>query len=68
MCATYSAPQNVYTLLKFFYVFLSFNLSPPSAAYMRQSTQQALVQVKACRLFGAKPLPETMLTYCQLEP
>ena len=22
----------------------------------------------ACRLFGAKPLPEPMLTYCQLDP
>ena len=21
----------------------------------------------ACRLFGAKPLPETMLAYCQLD-
>ena len=26
----------------------------------------ALVQVMACRLFGAKPLPEPMLAYCQL--
>ena len=22
----------------------------------------------ACRLLGAKPLPEPMLTYCQLDP
>ena len=22
----------------------------------------------ACRLFGAKPLPEPMLSYCQLDP
>ena len=22
----------------------------------------------ACRLFGAKPLPEPMLAYCQLDP
>ena len=42
-----------------------FNLSPPSAAYMRQWTGSPLVQVKACRLFGAKPLPEQMLHYCQ---
>ena len=34
----------------------------PSAAYMRQWTGSALVQVMACRLFGAKPLPEPMLT------
>ena len=26
-----------------------------------------LVRVMACRLFGAKPLPEPMLVYCQLE-
>ena len=44
------------------------NSSAPSAAYMRQWTVSALVQAMACRLFGAKPLPEPMLTYCQLEP
>ena len=38
-----------------------------SAAYMRQGTEPALVKVIACRLFGAKPLPEPMLAYCQLE-
>ena len=38
-----------------------FNSSPPSAAYMRQWTGSALVQVMAWRLFGAKPLPEPML-------
>ena len=41
--------------------------SPPSAAYSRQWTWSALVQVMACRLFGAKPLPEPMLAYCQLD-
>ena len=45
----------------------TFNSSPPSAAYMRQWTGSALVQVMACRLFGAKPLPEPMLTYRQLD-
>ena len=34
--------------------------------YMRQRTGSALVQVMACRLLGAKPLPEPMPTYCQL--
>ena len=29
--------------------------SPPSAAYMRQWSGSALVQIIACRLFGAKP-------------
>ena len=43
------------------------NSSPPSAAYMRQWTGSTLVQVMACRLLGAKPLPEPMLTYCQLD-
>ena len=41
--------------------------NPPSPAYMRQWTGSALVQVMACRLFGAKPLPEPMLAYCQLD-
>ena len=42
---------------------LSFiNSSPPSAAYMRQWIGSSLVRVMACRLFGAKPLPELMLT------
>ena len=39
-----------------------------SAAYMRQWIESALVQIMACRLFGAKPLPEPMLAYCQLDP
>ena len=44
------------------------NSSPPSATYMHQWTGSKLVQVMACRLFGAKSLPELMLTYCQLDP
>ena len=34
----------------------SNNSSPPSAAYLRQWIGSALVQIMACRLFGAKPL------------
>ena len=34
---------------------------------MRQWAGLALVQVMACRLFGAKPLPEPMLAYCQYD-
>ena len=45
----------------------SFNSSPLSAAYMRQLIGSALIQVMACRLFGAKPLHEPMLAYCQLD-
>ena len=37
------------------YLFV-FNTSTPSAAYMRQWTRSALVQIKACRLFGVRPL------------
>ena len=39
----------------------------PSDACMRRLTSTPLDQIKACRLFGAKPLSEPMLTYCQLE-
>ena len=42
------------------------NSSPPIAAYTRQWTGSTFVQVMACRLFGAIPLPEPMLAYCQL--
>ena len=44
------------------------NSSPPSATYIRQWTGSSLAQVMLCRLFGANPLPEPMLTYCQLDP
>ena len=47
---------------------VSFNSSPPSAADIRRWTGSALVQVMACRLFGAKPLHDPMLTYCWLDP
>ena len=43
------------------------NSSPPSYAYMRRWTGPSLIQVMACRLFGAKPLSEPMLAYCQLD-
>ena len=41
------------------------NSSPRSA---RQWTGSALVQIMACRLIRTKPLPEPILTYCQLDP
>ena len=47
--------------------WVGVNWPPPSVAYMRQWTVSALVQVMACRLFGAKPLPEPMLFYWQLD-
>ena len=39
----------------------SLKTSPPSAAYMRRWTGSALIQIMACLLFSAKPLPEPML-------
>ena len=47
-------------------IFLT--LSPPTAAYLRQWIGSTLVQAVASRLFGAKPLPEAVLTYYRLEP
>ena len=44
------------------------NSFPSSVAYMCQWTGSALVQIMACHLFGAKPLPDPILTYCLLEP
>ena len=44
------------------------NSSPPSATYMRQWIREALVQIMACRLFGANPLSEPMLEYCYFDP
>ena len=44
------------------------NPSPPHASYIRHQTGSPLGQAMACRLFGAKPLPEPMLTYYELDP
>ena len=35
---------------------------------MRRWIGSALVQIMACRLFGAKPLSKPMMSYCQLDP
>ena len=37
-----------------------------SATYMCRWTGSTLIQIMACHLFGAKPLPEPMMPYCQL--
>ena len=52
--------NNSICLIQGSYVF--FNSYHPSAAYMRQLTGSALVQILARRLFGAKLLTEQMLT------
>ena len=36
--------------------------------HMRQYTMPSLVQIMACRLFGAKPLPKPILPFYQLDP
>ena len=41
----------------------NFNSSSPSAAYMRQWIGSALVQIKACRLIGAKLLSEPSVNF-----
>ena len=46
---------------------LSIASCPPSATYMCRCIGSALGKVMACRLFGAKPLPEPMLIYCKLD-
>ena len=50
------------------FIYCLLNSSPPSAAYRCQWIMSALIQIMACRLFGAKPLPKPTLGYCQLEP
>ena len=37
-------------------------------AYMRHQAMPLSIYIMACRLFGAKPLSEPMLDYCQLDP
>ena len=49
------------------YMYFFFNSLRPSDAYMRRWTVSSFVQIMACRLDGAKPLTEPMLTYCQLD-
>ena len=43
-----------------------FNSLRPSDAYMRHQPRPSLVQIMACCLIVAKPLPEPMLVYCQI--
>ena len=47
---------------------MEVNSSPASTTCMPQIPGLALVQIIACRLFGAKLLPEPLLTYCQPDP
>ena len=40
----------------------------PRGAYMHHQTRPSLVQIMACCLFGAKPLSESMLDFCKVDP
>ena len=48
-------------------VMVLLNSSPPSASYMRQWIGSVLVQIMACRIFGANPLSKLMLGFYQLD-
>ena len=45
----------------------NYPANPSSSLYVRQWIVSTLVQIMACRLFGAKPLSEPMLGYCLLD-
>ena len=44
-----------------------YSFKAPSAAYMCQWIGSALVQIMACRPFGAEPLSEPIMDYCELD-
>ena len=50
------------------YINGSLNSLRPSYAYICQYNMPTMLQIMACHLFGAKPLSEPMLPYCQLDP
>ena len=63
--------HNIYHHIKckysLFSLGLNLNSSPPSVAYIHLWTGSTMIQVMACRLLGAKPLPEPVLVYYQLD-
>ena len=46
---------------------MELNWLRPSDAYMRQQTNPVLAQIMARHISKAKPLPDPMMTNCQLE-
>ena len=44
------------------------NQSPPSAAFMRQWSGPALIEIMVCRLFGTQPLSKLTLIWYKLDP
>ena len=63
----FSRWQLLYDSCTDWFIYSLFNSSPHSATYMCQWIKSALVQIMACRLFGAKPLSIQMLRFCQLD-
>ena len=57
----YIWPNMTIFIQAYIYIYISTH---PRAAYMRQQIGSALVQIMACRLFGAKPLSEPVPSYC----
>ena len=60
--STWFIINGIYFVVIFSWLF-SVNSSPPMCQWSRSS----LVQVMACPLLGAKPLPGPVLVYCQLD-
>ena len=57
-----------YKLKHFVWFLLPLNSLKPGDAFMGHWTLSPLVPVMAYRMLGTKPLPEPMVTYCQLDP
>ena len=47
---------------------LNFNSLQPGDTYLLLQTGSSMDQEMTCLLFGVKPFPESVLTYCQLDP
>ena len=67
LCPNVLNKTSLVILLWICYLAKLLNWSPTSAAYMRHWISTTLVQIMACHLFGAKPLSEPMMGYCQFD-
>ena len=68
ICHEISFENVVYTTVAILFRPEWVNSLRPNDAYMRQKTRPSLVEIMACRLSGAKPLSQPMMTYYQLDP
>ena len=67
---SYTYTEHIYICLITLYeneINPHYPLISPSAAYMRHWIRSVLVQIMACRLVGAKPLPKPVLGYSQMD-